>query len=107
MSSEAPKSTVIAEIQCIPSPAGTPEVPYAHVHDAIEVIRRSGLAYEVGPVGTSIEGEPDQVWPLLRKVHETCLAAGATKCISVVKVFEQTDDDPATMASLTDRYRDQ
>lgn len=96
---------MIIEIQCIPDPAGTPEVPFANVHDAIRVIESSGLSYEVGPCGTSVEGEPDEIWTLLRRVHEATLAAGATSTISVIKVFEQTVADPVTMTGLTDRHR--
>jgi uncharacterized protein YqgV (UPF0045/DUF77 family) len=96
---------MIAEIQCLPTPSGTDEDRYAHVHAAIEEIGRSGLTYEVGPLGTSIEGAPDEVWPLLRRVHEATLAAGATSAIAVIKVAEFRRDDAPTMTSLTDRYR--
>jgi uncharacterized protein YqgV (UPF0045/DUF77 family) len=96
---------MIIEIQCIPEPAGTSREPFARVHDAISVIENSGLSYEVGPCGTSVEGEPDELWPLLRQVHEATLTGGAASCVSVIKVFSQTGDDQATMGSLTDRYR--
>ena len=33
----------------------------AHVARAVEIIRDSGLPYEIGPMGTSLEGEWDQV----------------------------------------------
>ena len=95
---------VIAEIQCIPTPAGTPEVPYAHVKAAIAVIEGSGLTYEVSPLGTTIEGPSDQVWTALRATHEACLAAGADKAITVIKVFEPGPNGP-TMDDLTDGYR--
>jgi uncharacterized protein YqgV (UPF0045/DUF77 family) len=96
---------MIIEIQCMPNPSGTETERYAHVHAAIEVVQASGLDYEVGPLGTSVEGDPDVLWPLLRAVHEATLDAGATSCISVVKVAEQRRSDAVTMASLTDRYR--
>lgn len=96
---------MIVEIQCLPKPSGTTDEPYATVHEAIRVIETSGLDFEVGPLGTSIEGDPDQIWPLLRRVHEATFAAGASSCLSVVKIFEQRSVDPATMSSLTDRYR--
>ncbi len=75
------------------------------MHAAIEVIERSGLDYEVGPLGTSVEGHPDDVWPLLRRVHEATMEAGANGCLSIVKLFEQRGAGQATMAGLTDRYR--
>lgn len=97
---------MIVEIQCLPRPGGTSDNPHAHVEAAIEVIAASGLTYEVGPLGTSIEGEPDQLWPLMRAAHEACLAHGAEASIAVVKVFEAADAaDDRTMASLTDKFR--
>lgn len=93
---------MIVEIQCLPSPAGTPDDPHAYVEAAIAVIQQAGVSYEVGPLGTSLEGEPDQVWPLLRRVHEACLAAGANTTISVIKVAEGL---PKTMTDLTRKFR--
>lgn len=98
---------MIVEIQCLPSPAGTPAEPYRHIEAAIAVIQGSGLRYEVGALGTTIEGEPDALWPLVRRVHEACLAAGADGLVSVVK-FEQTREPSRqpTIASLTGKFRD-
>jgi uncharacterized protein YqgV (UPF0045/DUF77 family) len=93
---------MIVEIQCLPSPAGTPDDPHAHVEAAIAVIQGAGVSYEVGPLGTSLEGEPEVVWPLLRRVHEACLAAGAATTISVIKVAEGL---PRTMGDLTRKFR--
>ncbi len=80
---------MIVELQVLPSPPGTSERRWAHVEAAIAVIQRSGLRYEVGPLGTSVEGEPDDVWPLMRAVHEATLGAGADGVVTVIKV-EQT-----------------
>ena len=73
---------------------------------AIAVIEAAGLTYEVGALGTTVEGPPDAVWPLLRAVHEATLAAGADGCVTVVKVAEAgaADDDP-TIAGLTGGFR--
>ena len=74
--------TVIAEIQVAPSPPGTADDPHAHVEAAIAVIEASGLRYEVGALGTTLEGEADEVWATLRAAHEAMLAAGATGGLS-------------------------
>lgn len=97
---------MIVEIQCLPSPPGNEQRRWAHVEAAIAVIRGAGLAYEVGPLGTSVEGEPDQLWPLLRRVHEACLEAGADGVVSVIKV-EQTRRVEAqpTMQDLVGEFR--
>jgi uncharacterized protein YqgV (UPF0045/DUF77 family) len=95
------RGTVIAEIQVAPSPAGTPEDPHAHVEAAIAVIQASGLRYEVGALGTPLEGDADSVWATLRAAHEAMLAAGATGGLSHVKVASVN----RTMDSLTAKFR--
>jgi uncharacterized protein YqgV (UPF0045/DUF77 family) len=80
------EETMIAEIQCLPFPPGTTANRFAHIEAAIALIADSGLKYEVGRLGTTIEGDPDQLWPLLRRVHEACLEAGAGAVVSVIKV---------------------
>ncbi|MGY1606203.1 MULTISPECIES: thiamine-binding protein [unclassified Geodermatophilus] len=92
---------MIAEIQVAPSPAGTPEDPHAFVEAAVRVIQASGLRYEVGALGTTLEGDADAVWATLRAAHEAMLAAGATAGISHVKIASVD----RTMDSLTRRFR--
>lgn len=79
---------MIAEIQCLPTPAGTPESTYAHIEAAIAVVSASGLAYEVGALGTTVEGPAEAVWTVLRRAHEATLASGASSVVTVLKVFE-------------------
>ena len=93
--------TVIAEIQVAPSPPGTPDDPHAHVEAAIAVIQASGLRYEVGALGTTLEGEADEVWATLRAAHEAMLAAGATGGLSHIKVASVN----RTIESLTHKFR--
>ena len=92
---------VIAEIQVAPSPAGTPGNPHAHVEAAIEVIAGSGLRYEVGALGTTLEGEADAVWDTLRATHEAMMLAGANGGLSHVKIASVQ----RTMSSLTAKFR--
>jgi uncharacterized protein YqgV (UPF0045/DUF77 family) len=97
---------VILEIQCLPSPPGVDDDPYRHVDAAIAVIEASGLHYEVGALGTTVEGTADELWPLARRVHEACLAAGANGVVSVVKIVQSAAAaDAATMDSLTGKFR--
>ncbi|MGY2130177.1 thiamine-binding protein [Blastococcus sp. SYSU DS0617] len=92
---------MIAEIQVAPSPPGTPDDPHAHVEAAIAVIQASGLRYEVGALGTTLEGEADQVWATLRAAHEAMIAAGATGGLSHIKVASVN----RSMDSLTHKFR--
>lgn len=97
---------MILEIQCLATPAGTPEDKYKHVDAAIAVVQQSGLKFEVGALGTTVEGEPDAIWGVARRVHEACLEAGARSVVTVVKVAESADvDAQATIDSLTGKFR--
>jgi uncharacterized protein YqgV (UPF0045/DUF77 family) len=53
-----------------------------------------------------VEGQPGELWPLLRRVHEACLEAGADGVVSVIKV-EQTAraESQPTMGDLVREYR--
>ncbi|MEX0783789.1 MAG: thiamine-binding protein [Dehalococcoidia bacterium] len=95
---------MIVEIECLPMPPGSGRSPYAHVEAAIAVIQESGLKYEVSALGSTFEGDPDVVWPLVRQVHEAALAAGAKSVVSIVKLFEAREDE-TTMSSLTSKFR--
>jgi uncharacterized protein YqgV (UPF0045/DUF77 family) len=96
---------MIAEIQVLPTPAGTADNPHAFVEAAIAVIAASGLHYEVGPLGSTLEGEPDAVWAVVRSAHEAVLAAGATSCLAMVKVAELRGPGAKTMDDLTRKFR--
>ena len=97
---------MIVEIQCLPKPSGTSDEPYAVIAAAIAQVQRSGLRYEVGALGTTIEGDPDEIWPLLRRIHETCLTAGGESVVSILKIAQSADAASGpSMAGLTESYR--
>jgi uncharacterized protein YqgV (UPF0045/DUF77 family) len=99
--SEPTGEWVIAEIQVAPSPPGTREDPHAHVEAVIGVIADSGLHYEVGALGTTLEGAADAVWDTLRAAHEAMMLAGADGGLSHVKIASVG----RTMDSLTTKFR--
>ncbi len=98
---------MIVEIQVVPDPSGDPAQPYRHVDAAIAVIAGSGLAYEVGALGTTVEGPAERVWPLLRAVHEATMASGARRVLTYVKVADWSDHASAPSAGeLTGPHRE-
>jgi uncharacterized protein YqgV (UPF0045/DUF77 family) len=98
---------VLIELQCLASPPGTPEDRYRHIEAAIAVIQASGLKYEVGALGTTVEGSPDELWPLARRVHDACLEAGAASVVTVAKFAQAADPErQSTITSLTGKFRE-
>ena len=64
-------------------------------------MQASGLRYEVGALGTTLEGDADEVWATLRAAHEAMLFAGASGGLSHIKVASVN----RTMDSLTSKFR--
>ena len=97
---------MIVEIQCLARPAGTEENRFKHIEAAIARIEGSGLKFEVGALGTTIEGEPEEIWPLLRQVHEATIASGADSCVSVIKISQSAPANPqTTIDDLVGKFR--
>jgi uncharacterized protein (TIGR00106 family) len=97
---------VIVDIEVVPQPLGSTENVYAHVEAAIHVAQESGLHYEVNALGTTIEGTPDELWPVLRHMHEACLDSGAAQVITICKIAQHADPETQpTMDGLTRKFR--
>jgi uncharacterized protein YqgV (UPF0045/DUF77 family) len=97
---------MLAEIQCLARPAGTETNPYEHIEAAIAQVQGSGLTFEVGALGTTVEGDPAAVWALLQRVHEATLTSGADSCVTIIKVAQSRDAaKQSTIGSLTGKFR--
>lgn len=59
---------------------------YAVVDKAIEVVARSGVKYEVGPMETTMEGELTHLLQIVQEAQEACIQAGAVRVMTVVKI---------------------
>ncbi|WP_350168680.1 thiamine-binding protein [Ilumatobacter fluminis] len=93
----------LMNIQIIPK-AETPDDVYPAVESAIALVQDSGLGYEVGALGTTVEGEIDELFDLARRMNETIVAGGCRSVISQIRVY--LGREPISMTSLTDRFRD-
>lgn len=71
-------------LQVIP---GVPdEQVYPLVDQVIELIKASGVNYLVGPMETTMEGELRELLDIVARAQELCLASGAARVLSVVKI---------------------
>ncbi len=62
-----------------------------HVTAAAEPLARAGLAPDLGPLGTAVDGDAGTVLPALLDALRAALAAGATR---VTLQVEAGDDGP-------------
>lgn len=79
---------VVAEFSVVPAVEGSLR-PY--VKTAVAEIEKSGLKHEVGAMGTTLEGELDEVLEAIKKAHRAVLAAGANRLVTSIKVDERRD----------------
>jgi len=66
-------------------PRGTDDI-YRTVDKVIEYIMSSGVKYVVGPMETTMEGELDELLEIVKKAQDLCVADGAERILSVVKI---------------------
>lgn len=86
----------VAEIQVIPIGVGVSvrkEVKRAH-----QLIVDSGLIVQTHAYGTNVEGELDQIFAAIQKVHETLHAEGVVRLSTAIKVGTRTDKEPTLAA---------
>lgn len=74
------------DIQILPSiDGGCEKDKYAVIDKVIEYIEETGLKYEVGGLGTTIEGEFDTLVEVLKKTQEICFEVGADRVCTIAK----------------------
>lgn len=77
---------VVAEFSVVPVVEGTLR-PY--VGAALEVVKQSGLKYEVGAMATTIEGDYERVMEVISDARKAVFAAGAGRVITSIKIDER------------------
>jgi len=78
--------SVLAEFSVTPVVEGEIR-PY--VDSALQEIRNAGLKHEVGPVGTTVEGEIDQVLDAIKNAHQAVLNRGANRVVTEIRIDEK------------------
>lgn len=74
------------------SPIGTGSTGVGEfVADALRVIQRSGLHYELNAMHTVVEGDVGVLMALVAEIHEALFARGARRLSTVVKLDDRRD----------------
>jgi uncharacterized protein (TIGR00106 family) len=81
----------IVEVSVVP--IGLPTTSLStQVAMVLEVLRQSRLSYELTAMGTIISGDLDEIWPVLRRMHESCFASGGVaRVLTQVKIDDRRD----------------
>lgn len=68
------------------------------VAQALEEIKKCQVHYQLGPMGTSLEGSPDQVFLALRKCYEKLSHSNARILMTITLDSRKTDS--ATLSEM-------
>ena len=67
--------------------------PYEWVDEAIDIIKASGLPYEVGPFSTTVEGRYEPVMQLIDNINEHLYQRHCTEWITSVQIQIRSNGD--------------
>ncbi|UCF40713.1 MAG: MTH1187 family thiamine-binding protein [Gemmatimonadota bacterium] len=88
----------IAEVQVIPIGAGVSV--RAEVKRAHRLLEDAGLNAQLHSNGTNLEGELEDIFAAIVKVHETLHAEGTVRLSTHIKIGTRTDKDPTLAGKL-------
>jgi len=73
------------------SPLGASVSVSRFVARALLELDECDLQYEIGPMFTTIEGDPDEVFAAVRRMQEAMFAEGAERVTTVLKMDDRRD----------------
>ena len=77
---------VVAEFSVTPV-TGEDLRPY--VDAAVEEVKKAGLKYEVDALSTTIEGEVDEVFDVVRRAHNAVKSKGADRVMTELRIDDR------------------
>ena len=84
------------------SPVGVGTSVGAHVAAALRVLQgQQKVRYRLDPMFTTLEGDLDEIFALIRAMQEAVFAAGAQRVSTVIKIDDRRDRP----ASMEDKVR--
>src|SRR4051812_35899825 len=78
--------------------------PYEWVDEAISIIQKSGIKYEVGPFATVLEGSYNEVMKVIHEVNDHLYQKGCSEWISSLQIQIRNSGD-ITGEEKTEKFR--
>ena len=80
----------IATVHVIPLGTSTPSVG-SYIADCVKVLREAGTRFEVNAMGTIIDGEIDEIFNLVKKMHAIPFEKGVQRVVTTVTIDDRKD----------------
>lgn len=96
----------IVELTIVPLGTGTPSVSHyvAEVHKVLEQAQEP-IKYQLTPMSTIIEGSLDDLFAVIRRMHEVPFAKGALRVSTSIRIDDRRDKE-ATMEGKLQSVRE-
>ena len=86
----------VVEISVTPLGTGTAGVS-EYVAGCVAIARSSGLTVQLTPMGTILEGEMQQIWPVLAQMQSHPFERGAVRVSTLIKIDDRRDGQEHTL----------
>ena len=71
-------------------PLGTSNPSISQEVSAIfDILESSGLRFEISVMGTIVEGSPDELFSLARRLHESVFSDAVRRVVTTIKIDER------------------
>lgn len=84
---------MIVEVSVVPMGKGIETSVSHYVAEVIKFLKEKGAKFELTPMGTILEGSADEVFQLLREIHELPFKIGAQRVITTIKIDDRRDKE--------------
>jgi len=85
----------VCSITVVPLGTGSASLS-KYVAGVLDVVRESGLEYQLTPMATIVEGEVREILELVEKMHNSAFSEDVVRVATTVKIDERRDK-PLTM----------
>ncbi|MBM3307446.1 MAG: MTH1187 family thiamine-binding protein [Candidatus Eisenbacteria bacterium] len=82
----------VGEISVVPVGGGSASVS-AQVARCLDVLRETGLAHELTPMCTVVEGDTRAILDAAARMHESAFGDGIVRVLTTVKIDERRDKE--------------
>jgi uncharacterized protein (TIGR00106 family) len=80
----------IMEISVVPVGTGSPSVS-AYVAEMVKRLEELGAHYQLGPMGTVVEGSLEELLAIARELHAVPFRMGALRVVTTIKIDDRKD----------------
>jgi uncharacterized protein (TIGR00106 family) len=80
----------VAEVTVVPLGTGSPSLS-AYVAKVLKVLEKSGLTYQLTPMGTIIQGDPREIMNVVLEMHNTLFSKEIQRVVTTLKIDDRRD----------------